>query len=112
ARDRAVEVLLYAAGRRQIDDALAMGVSAGETPVVVLVDGRASPDGGRGTRSDREDAAADGVATLLDPTETVGEYDPETVRAFFAISDRELAATDGTVVDVVHERVALLDVEK
>ncbi len=37
ARDRAVEILLYAAGRRQIDRALAMGLDEGETPAVVVV---------------------------------------------------------------------------
>jgi KEOPS complex subunit Cgi121 len=34
------------------------------------------------------------------------------VRAFFDVTDRELAATDGDLADLVHERVALLDVRK
>jgi KEOPS complex subunit Cgi121 len=37
ARERAVEILLYAAGRRQINRALQMGVSEGESDVVVVV---------------------------------------------------------------------------
>jgi KEOPS complex subunit Cgi121 len=38
ARDRGVEILLYAAGRRQIDRALELGVGEGETPAVILID--------------------------------------------------------------------------
>jgi KEOPS complex subunit Cgi121 len=103
ARDRGVEILLYAAGRRQIDRALTMGVSEGsDRSVIVLVDG--------GT----EDAAARAVESLpsLTGTETLGEFDPDRVRSFFGIDDRELAAADGTLADLVLERVALLDVEK
>ncbi|WP_255151511.1 KEOPS complex subunit Cgi121 [Halorarius halobius] len=103
ARDRAVEILLYAAGRRQIARALEMGVDEGETPVVVLLD---APDGGD------EAAAADAVADLLSPAETLGAYDAERVRTFFDIGERELAATDATLEDLVLERVALLVVER
>jgi KEOPS complex subunit Cgi121 len=100
ARERAVEILLYAAGRRQIDGALEMGVSAGRTPVVVLVDGGEAAD------------AAAAIAELLDPAETLGRYDETLVRGFFDVDDLELDAVDGGLADVVHERVALLDVEK
>ncbi|MFC7235074.1 KEOPS complex subunit Cgi121 [Halosegnis marinus] len=105
ARDRAVEVLLYAAGRRQIRRALAMGVGEGETPAVVLV--AAAPDG-----SGDEAAAAAAVGDLLASRPTLGEYDPERVRDFFGIGERELAATDATLADLVLERVALLVVER
>ena len=127
ARERAVEVLVYAAGRRQIDDALEMGVSAGTGPVVVLV--ASEPDASnKSDRTDdqreetadqREAAAAERVASLvtdareIDPDEgAVMATDPERVREFFGITDHELAATDGTLADVVTERVALLDVRK
>lgn len=102
ARDRSVEVLLYAAGRRQIDRALAMGVGESEHRMVVLVDGG------------DEASAADRIADLLSPADAVGveHADPERVQEFFGIDDAELAATDGTLQDVVLERVALLDVEK
>ena len=102
ARDRNVEILLYAAGRRQINRALEMGVGEGETPVVVVVH---APDGD-------EAGAAAAVGDLLEPAETLGEYDEELVRNFFDISGRELDATDGTLADLVRERVALLTVEK
>jgi KEOPS complex subunit Cgi121 len=103
ARDRGVEILLYAAGRRQIDDALTMGVSEGRTPVVVLVSG---------DDESAERAAADAVDDLLDPGSTLGEADADRVRAFFDVTEPELDATDGDLADLVVERVALLDVEK
>jgi KEOPS complex subunit Cgi121 len=105
ARDRGVEILLYAAGRRQIDQALTLGVSAGTHPVVVLVDAE-----GGDAAAEREAAAA--VRAELAPEETLGAFDEERVRAYFDVGDRELAAVAGTVEDVVLERVALLDVEK
>jgi KEOPS complex subunit Cgi121 len=100
ADDRAVEILLYAAGRRQITDALGVGVSEGECPVVAVVVG-----------GDEEGAAA-ALRDLLGPADTLGAYDPGRVRAFFDITDEELAATESDLADVVLERVALLTVEK
>lgn len=99
ARERSVEILLYAAGRRQIDQALELGVSEGETAVVVLVDGG------------DESEAADAVRTTLESEREVA-YDEEQVRSYFDISEAETAATDATLSDLVCERVALLDVEK
>jgi KEOPS complex subunit Cgi121 len=104
ARDRAVEVLLYAAGRRQINRALAMGVGEGHQPAVVVVH---DTDG-----DGDETAASEAVRDLLDPSETLGQYDDALVRDFFDIGEAELAATTGTLADLVRERVALLTVEK
>jgi len=100
ARDRGVEILLYAAGRRQINRALAMGVSAGECPLVVLVDGG------------DEAGAAGAVGDLLDPAETLGHYDRERAMDFFGVTPAELDATSGTLADLVRERVALLTVDR
>jgi len=100
AHDRAVEILLYAAGRRQINRALTMGVSDGEQPVVVVVDGEC------------EEPAADAVFELLTPNETLGTPNRDTVFEFFDVSERELATTTATLTDLVCERVALLEVEK
>ncbi|MFC6989858.1 KEOPS complex subunit Cgi121 [Haloplanus sp. GCM10025708] len=102
ARDRGVEILLYAAGRRQIDDALGLGVGEGRVPTVILVAGGEEAD---------ENAAADAL-DVVDPAPTLGEYDPARVRDFFDVSDAEIAATDGDLPAIVRERVALLDVEK
>ncbi|MFA9416199.1 KEOPS complex subunit Cgi121 [Natrinema sp. HArc-T2] len=106
ARDRAVEILLYAAGRRQIDRALAMGVDDGETRAVVLIDGDADGD---------EVAALEAVETLdafvaREPTLEV--QDSETLCDFFDVPDAEREATDASLSALVCERVALLEVEK
>jgi KEOPS complex subunit Cgi121 len=109
ASDRAVEILLYAAGRRQIREALAMGVAEGEQEVVVVVAG-----------GDEADAAAAVVEFLDDATvlpdaapPEAGVYgDRETIREFFDVGDAELDAAAGDLAGVVRERVALLDVEK
>jgi len=115
ADDRAVEILLYAAGRRQINRAFEMGVSEGEGPVVVLVD---DPDGGADSGGEGSECEARAVAALreslaVDADESVfGDYDPDRVRDFFDVGAAELAAVEGGLPDLVRERVALLDVEK
>ncbi|MDS0282807.1 KEOPS complex subunit Cgi121 [Haloarcula onubensis] len=103
ADDFGVEILLYAAGRRQINRALEMGVSEGDCPVVAVVVAESDDDAER---------AADDLRNLLTPAETLGGYDAERVRDFFDVGDTELAATEGTLADAVRERVALLVVEK
>ena len=100
AREPGVEFLLYAAGRRQIDRALELGVSAGDCPVVAVAVG---PDAA---------AAAADIEGLLEPAETLGAYDEQRVCDFFDVSERERAATAGTLAEIVHERVALLVVER
>lgn len=100
ARERRVEILLYAAGRRQIDQALELGVSEGETPAVVLIDGG------------DEDGGAAVIRTMLDPEPTLGSTDETRVQSYFDITERERTATDVTLSELVRERVALLDVEK
>ncbi|WP_435123676.1 KEOPS complex subunit Cgi121 [Halobaculum sp. D14] len=103
ARDRGIEITLYAAGRRQINEALDLGVAEGELPVVVLCDGG----------DEAEAAAEDRVRDLLDDSvDALGDYDEALVREFFDVTATELAATDGDLGDVVLERVALLDVRK
>lgn len=101
ASERAVEVLLYAAGRRQIRRALAMGVDEGDSEVVVAVDG-----GDEAAAA----AAVEGLLAELRPTLDGG--DEATLREFFDVSEAETGAAAGDLADVVCERVALLDVEK
>lgn len=114
ARDRAVEILLYAAGRRQIDRALEMGVGEGETEAVVLID--AGPAADTDEDGERREAAALEAATDLDAVESVAptleSVDQGTLCDFFEITDAERAATDATLGALVRERVALLEVEK
>jgi KEOPS complex subunit Cgi121 len=118
ARDPGVEIALYAAGRRQIDRALELGVSEGERAAVVLV-----ADFGDVPGADRDPAdlaaAADAVRELAidapadpDAGDLPVAFDEARVREFYGVTDRELAATTGDLAEVVRERVALLDVEK
>ncbi len=100
ADDRAVELLCYAAGRRQIDQALTMGLTTGETPAVFLVDGG------------DEAGAIDELETLLERTPTLGEYDRAQVCSFFDITGAEIDATDQDLPALVGERVALLTIDR
>ena len=103
AREPAVEILLYAAGRRQINQALEMGVSEGDADVVSVVTGG------------DEAAAEQQMRELLGATDAgdgVPPGDADTIKTFFDIGDREVEVVDGELEDIVIERVALLDVEK
>jgi len=100
ADDRAVEILCYAAGRRQIDQALEMGVGQGTSPILVVVDGPA------------EDRVATRVTAVVAPQEAFGHADPERIAALFDVTAAEREATDASLQTLVCERVALLDVEK
>ncbi|GAA0724965.1 KEOPS complex subunit Cgi121 [Halorubrum trapanicum] len=118
ARDPGVEIMLYAAGSRQIDRALELGVSEGERAAVVLL-----ADFGDVSGSDRSaadlDAASEAIHALAVDSaddsdgDAIGVgFDETRVREFYGVTDRELAATNGDLADLVRERVALLDVEK
>lgn len=102
ARDRSVEILLYAAGRRQIDRAFEIGVSEGEQAVVIVVDG------------EDEKGAIAALAELVEPADwTPGERaDEARITEFYGIDDPERAATDASLEALVCERVALLVVER
>jgi KEOPS complex subunit Cgi121 len=134
ARDPGVEILLYAAGRRQIDRALEMGISEGGCPIVAAVvdlpadgnggdgeragsgiggDGEKSGTDGKGEGVDTDEAsAAAAVRDLLEPAETLSAYDEQLVCEFFGISEREREAATGEMADLVCERVALLVVDR
>jgi len=100
ARDPAVELLVYAAGRRQINRALEMGVAEGAMTVVGVVEG-----------GDEKTAVA-AVETLLASTAPVEWGSRETLTKFFEISDTELAVVEGGIEAIVLERVALLAVDQ
>jgi len=100
ARDPAVELLVYAAGRRQINRALEMGVDEGSMAVVGIVDGG-------------DDAAAvAAVEDLLVSTDSVEWGDRAVLKSFFDIGKTEQAVVDGDLEAIVLERVALLAVEQ
>lgn len=127
-RNPAVEVLLYAAGRRQIDRALDLGVETGRSPTVVLVasdfpDDPLEPDDSEAAAVDavaqllasvdRKDARADDAQADEDRTDdgTFTETDVERVREFFDVGDPEVAATDASLAGLVRERVVLLSID-
>ncbi|WP_281196111.1 KEOPS complex subunit Cgi121 [Halorubrum sp. F4] len=113
ARDPAVEILVYAAGRRQIDRALDLGVSPGERRAALVVADFADVAEANRPAADLETAVTSVEGLLATgPEPTLGEFDDGTVRDYYGVTDRELDATDGDLADIVHERVALLDVEK
>ena len=107
ARDRAVEILVYAAGRRQIDRALEMGVSEGKTDAVVLVDA----EGEAGDEA-AATAALESLEAVGGRIDALGQVDEETLCAFFEITPAEREATDASLEELVCERVALLEVDK
>ena len=94
-------MLLYAAGRRQIDRALEMGVADGKTPLAVAVAG-----------SGDERPPGDAVDGRLDSEDTLGDFDEQRVRSFYDLGAAELDATDAGLEALVLERVALLVVER
>lgn len=102
ARDRSVEILLYAAGRRQINRAFEIGVSEGEYEVVIVVDG------------EDEDGAIATLSELVEPASwTSGDRaDEERITEFYGITDAEREATDASLEALVCERVVLLVVER
>jgi KEOPS complex subunit Cgi121 len=102
ARDRSVEILLYAAGRRQINRAFEIGVSEGEYEVVIVVDG------------EDENRAVDALTNVAESADwTPGDrVDEERVADFYEITDAERAATDVSLEALVCERVVLLVVER
>lgn len=101
ADDRGVEILLYAAGRRQIDRALEMGLKEEPHPVAIVVDGG------------DEEAAADAVAALLtevtSPSSVLG--DESRIQEYFEVTQAELD-TGFSLESLVLERVALLVIDK
>lgn len=115
ARERSVEILLYAAGRRQIDQALEMGVSPGERRTVFVIDG--AGDEAAAATALRERLDGGGWKSLeadkLSQSDDSFEWrDTATIESFFDITEREQAATDADLETLVCERVALLEVEK
>jgi Uncharacterized conserved protein len=100
ADDRAVEILLFAAGRRQITDALELGVHAGTDEVILLLD------------PVPEIAAKTIIERGLIENLTEVTYDQQLVQSFYNINDAEMSVVDGDIESLVRERVALLVIER
>ena len=112
ARDPGVEILLYAAGRRQISQALELGVSEGESVPVVAVVVSEFP-GAPFETDERESQAVDALSGLLSGDDVLGTAaDSDRIRSFFDVTDAELGVTDASLSELVRERVSLLVVDK
>ena len=100
-----MEVLLYAAGTRQIDVATRMGLRPGEHDAVFIVEGE-------GDEKKEEEAADEIHAMTYEPEEFV-YGDEKRLLDFFGLTDEELGAVGEDRLEyLVLERVALLDVNK
>jgi len=115
--DLGLEILLYAAGRRQIERALAMGVSESEGEkrvAIVIVD--ASARGGK----DLEVVAEEVKRKIRVQEEPISKLEleykgdkKEGIKKFFDITEAELKAVgESKLKQLVLERVARLDVLK
>ena len=100
ADDPALEILLYVAGTRQIEQALRLGISAETTDVVIVIHGG------------DESAAAERVQKAL--VENDGEFDPDprAIEDWYEITTAEREATTASLETLVCERVALLTVDR
>jgi len=119
ASDLGLEILLYAAGRRQIERALAMGVSVSEDEkrvAIVIVDASASGE------KDLEGVAEEVKRKTGIQEEPISELEleleykgdkKEGIKKFFDITEAELKAVgEPKLKMLVLERVAMLDVLK
>ncbi len=115
--DLGLEILLYAAGKRQIERALAMGVSEGEKKVALVI-----VDAGVGGEKDLSGATEEVKRRTGIEEEPIQELESELVynenkkdklKKFFNITEAEISAVgEKKLKMLVLERVALLDVLK
>ncbi len=122
--DLSMEVLLYAAGRRQIDKALRMGVSEGDNKrvAIVIIEKDRSRSKGRSKGRNLDSAIASEIKYRLGldehPLESLDlslKYKDKRKRLmqFFGITDAEIKAVGANKLPMlVLERVALLEVYK
>ncbi|MCD6457183.1 MAG: hypothetical protein J7K81_10430 [Methanophagales archaeon] len=117
--DPGLEILLYAAGRRQIERALAMGVSVSEGEkrvAIVIVDASARAQRGK----DLEVVAEEVKRKIGIQEEPISELElkynedkKKEMKKFFDITEAELKAVgEKKLKMLVLERVAMLDVLK
>ena len=110
-----MEILVYAAGKRQIGRALAMGVTEGTKRIACIIVATAA-----GTDLDAVVVAVKASTGLSEELDALQhsqlEHDVSKrarVKRFFGITDRELSAVgEDKLHQLVLERVALLDVLK
>ncbi|MDT8402720.1 MAG: KEOPS complex subunit Cgi121 [Bacteroidales bacterium] len=106
ANNLGMEIMLYAAGTRQIERALGLGVRMGENRIAMVLVGENGID----------DALVH-VSELLDTVDPIvldySDIRKKDIQEFFTITSDELETVDETKIpELVLERVALVDVVK
>jgi KEOPS complex subunit Cgi121 len=104
AMDLGMEILRCASGNRQIERALAMGISDSTKRVAIV-----AVASGKG-----HDLFAEAeICRLVEPDGAGSSYRAEAVRKIFDISEEEIqAAGESRIPDLVLERVALMDANR
>ena len=113
--DLGLEILLYAAGKRQIERALTMGVTEGDKKVaIVIVDARDGKDLDLVAEEvKRKTGMKEEPIRDLELEVEHNEHKRDKLKKFFAITGEELNAVgEHKLKMLVLERVALLDVLK
>nr|WP_321497463.1 KEOPS complex subunit Cgi121 [uncultured Methanolobus sp.] len=105
ARDTGVEIMRYASGKRQIEEAFSMGVREGDMNVVFVILGE--PENIENTTLD--------LKKLIEekPVVDYSESKNESLASQFSITELEIKATGKDSIPLlVLERVALVDIMK
>jgi KEOPS complex subunit Cgi121 len=103
ALDLGVEILRCASGQRQIERAMAMGISDSTKRVAIVAVAEASGNG-HDVFTEAE------ICRLIELDGAGSSYRVEAVREIFDISEEEIrAAGESRIPDLVLERVALMD---
>lgn len=105
AKDMGIEIMRYASGKRQIEEAFSMGVHQGQNNIVFVVMGE----------EDHVPACVTAIKEMIVPVDVV-EYLPskrdEVIRQFGITADEIGVVGEQMIPELVIERVALVDVLK
>jgi KEOPS complex subunit Cgi121 len=105
ADELSMEILLYAAGTRQIDVATRMGLRPGEHDAVFVVEGEGDESA--------EEGAADELRSMTHEQDEFVYGEVSRLLDFYGLTDEEVDAVGEDRLEyLVLERVALLDVNK
>ena len=101
AKDPAVELLLYASGRRQINRAMEMCINPKTTGIVIVIYG------------EKETISSNLLRELILPSDVIKPtQNIELLCTFFDITHAELEVSSTDIESLVLERVALLNLSK
>ena len=103
AKDLGIEILLYASGKHQIEQAMSMGIHPGKNSVAIVIMGDAT----KGASSELKTVIHE--SPVLDYT----KYKKRKLIKTFDITEAEIRTVgEDKIPELVLERVALLDVMK